>query len=156
MNSIDFLKERFSKLFTEFNLESLRYEYIQSEKTHIVEVKPEETLMNDEFAIANLNLDDEFSEKYPLEDLIFLSLNSINKVNTPILHLPKNNSIISYKNYFSPSDAFMHYDNTIFNTFLNSIKTVNVNQGKAPSHFYELSSEGMTEGKVEENYALAA
>lgn len=162
MNSVEFLKNRLSVLFNEFDIQSIRYELIENRKIHLIEVIPDVLLRNEDFAIANLDLDDEFCYLYPSEELIFLSAKSLNKVVNPIFELSNLDVLFSieniYDNYKIPSEAFNAYDIKDFVNFINSLKSsADIEIHSHIDEYVDLNIfNKLTKEAGDENYALAA
>lgn len=104
MNSIakDFLIEQLNSLSVMFPDVCIKYEHRKNTNSHIIEVKPVSVFENNEDYIrAEINLEESFEKKFPNEDLIFISENSLTKINDP---------------EYTFGDNFMSFDVSIIET----------------------------------------
>jgi hypothetical protein len=87
LTSINFLIKELKKLHNKFTNSSILYEYCLSSNTHFIEVTPFELYNDVKFMENELEFEDLFYEKYPTEDLVFISEQSLNKINKPIFEI---------------------------------------------------------------------
>lgn len=81
MNSIELLKSELQELFSLIDGIEIRYEFKKSTFTHIVEVKPLDLFSSNSLYIEKeIELEEKFSELFPNEDLVFVSENSLSKI----------------------------------------------------------------------------
>ncbi len=81
MNSIELLKSELQELFSLIDGIEIRYEFKKSTFTHIVEVKPLDLFSSNNLYIEKeIELEEKFSELFPNEDLVFVSENSLSKI----------------------------------------------------------------------------
>ncbi len=85
MTSFQFLEQKLRKLFGQFPKASIRYELRKDRMSHIVEVTPLKFYNDDEYILAEIEIEDEFELLFPTENIIFISEDSLNKVTNPIL-----------------------------------------------------------------------
>ena len=100
MKSVDFLKKELKSLFLNLKIDSIKYEYLEKRGIHLIEVKPSSLLKQDEFAFANIDLDDKFIDLFPSEELIFITEDSLNKILNPIFNLSHETNEI-FENLFN-------------------------------------------------------
>ena len=116
MNSIDFLNIELVRIFTKFQNAIIKYEFKSSRNTHLIEVTPLDIYENEKFINEEINLMDSFNEKYPEENILFVSEESINRVSNPLIIFKntklefcfKNNEIVTepYFNDFNQHFSF--------------------------------------------------
>lgn len=130
MNSIDFLSNCLEILHDKFSSCNIRYEFVPNTKVHLIEVTPVD-FYNDELYInEELILEEEFENLYPDEEIVFISENSLNKIQDPLLEL------------YSKKEGELSAD---FNVKDNSIDFVEY-----------VAEDYKNENVIENNYALAA
>jgi len=82
MKSFDFLKNKLDQLSKRFLDVKFRYQYDEYEGEHIIEVTPDRVYSNSkEYAIAESRVMKEFAKEYLSESILFVSDQSIIKVN---------------------------------------------------------------------------
>ena len=90
MGAKKFLKEELNKLFSLIEGITIRYEYSEILKTHIVEILPVEIFKeNKEYIDWEIEVDDRFSEYFDGEELMFISDDSLTKIETPEMVLKR-------------------------------------------------------------------
>lgn len=80
MTSKDFLKVELKKINEIFTTATFRYEFLNSEQLHIIDVRPLSIFDTDEFLDHRIELKDKLAENYPAESILFLSEDSLNKI----------------------------------------------------------------------------
>lgn len=86
MNSVEFLKNKIKVLVEDIPYIQCRYEVDEFSQSHYVEVTPSDVYRKDKRFIEGENkVSIEFIEKYPFENLTFLSSGDIFEVEHPIL-----------------------------------------------------------------------
>jgi hypothetical protein len=89
MNSTDLIKDELQLLFSLIEGIEIRYEFKKSISTHFIEVKPLDLFnSNDLYIEKEIELEDKFSKLFPNEDLVFISQDSLSKIDNPDLILP--------------------------------------------------------------------
>lgn len=89
MNSTDLIKDELQLLFSLIEGIEIRYEFKKSILTHFIEVKPLDLFdSNNLYIEKEIALEDKFSKLFPNEDLVFISQNSLSKIENPDLILP--------------------------------------------------------------------
>lgn len=122
MTSVDFIIEELIKLHAEFPESNIRYEFKPLSKVHIIEILPLEFFSNNELYMAHeLNLEEKFFDLYPLEELIFVSEDSLNKVLSPVFETCSEQSG-GFRSQFTESKDFASYFNFIENDYQSSGK----------------------------------
>lgn len=100
MKAKDFILEKLRKLSNKFSEIRIRYEFRHSTLSHIVEIIPRSIFEEDEVYLQEEeNLETEFEEFFPLENIIFISEGSLTEIKDAELELGM--SIISFDNYSS-------------------------------------------------------
>src|SRR5690625_5020299 len=79
----DFLKTKLKTIFLTLDDIERAYEYRVSTATHIVEVKPIELFYSDKYVHMEITLEEEFREKFPNEELLFITENSLTEIRNP-------------------------------------------------------------------------
>lgn len=79
----EFLREKLNVIFLSLEGVELAYEYRISTNTHIVEVKPLEKFNSEEYVNMEIALEEAFKERFPYENLLFVSEDSLTKIKTP-------------------------------------------------------------------------
>lgn len=89
MKSKTFLKEKLKKLSLSFPFISFKYEYNSYSNTHIIEVLPyKEYENNEKYLDEEAELTYEFDNAFFPESVMFVSENSLIRVNNPELVFP--------------------------------------------------------------------
>lgn len=88
MNSKEFLIERLKEMSSKFEDVKIRYEYRANTYSHIIEVIPLVFFDGDEqYMLAESNLEDEFESLFPQENIVFVSEDSLTEIKNPDLLL---------------------------------------------------------------------
>lgn len=88
MESVDFIKNALVVLNGKLPYLEIQYEFRERNSTHIIEIKPLHCFEKDNLYIDfEINLKDKFEELFFNEDLLFVSVDSLNKIEKPILRL---------------------------------------------------------------------
>lgn len=87
MTSVQYLESALKDLFQKFPSGNIRYEYRPNRKSHIIEITPIDLYRNDLYKLAELTLEEEFESRYPGENIVFVSTESLNKITNPTLEL---------------------------------------------------------------------
>lgn len=130
MNSVKFLEEKLKELFLLFPKSNIRYEFRPNRNSHLVEVTPLNFYYNDKYKLAETQIEDQFEENFPSENIIFISENSLNKILTP--------------------------DFELISQVRGKVCLLSDNLATPPYNFINLSPEFVFEYVGENNYALAA
>jgi hypothetical protein len=80
MKSTAFVIERIKELSEKFPDIQIRYEYREHKKLHLVEILPLKIFESGDYIIEETEFDDDFTEYYPEEDIIFISSDSLNEI----------------------------------------------------------------------------
>ena len=87
MTYIDFIIKELKSLHNKFTNSNIRYEFNNSSNTHLVEVTPLEFYNSEIYMEHELDLEERFFEFYPLEELVFVSDQSLSKISNPIFEI---------------------------------------------------------------------
>lgn len=88
MESILFVEEKLRNLFSKHEYLEIRYEYKALLNTHIVEIKPVHCFEKDRvFAVKQMEIEMEFREAFPFEEILFITENILIQIQKPILEL---------------------------------------------------------------------
>jgi len=80
----EFILEKLQKLSANFPMVEMKYEYNHPAQTHIVELTPESAYYeNRDLENAWIDIVQEFMERFPTEDLSFISSDSILRIEQP-------------------------------------------------------------------------
>ena len=83
-----FIIDNLKDIHTSLKCVSLKYEYDKYSMMHIVEVMPlEKNKKKESYINWEINLTNQLAEKYPTEEILFVSEDSLTKVNSPIYTL---------------------------------------------------------------------
>jgi len=83
------MKDELQLLFSLIEGIEIRYEFKKSISTHFIEVKPLDLFNSNRLYIEKeIKLEDKFSKLFPNEDLVFISQDSLSKIDNPDLILP--------------------------------------------------------------------
>lgn len=91
MTSKEFIINKLNELVEIFPGITFKYKYDNVEKTHMIEVSPLAEFKNIEYMIAEADLVFEFENNFIPETLLFVSEDSLTKVNRPDLVIKSNN-----------------------------------------------------------------
>lgn len=84
MKSIEYLKNKLSTLFSEISGIKIRYEFKVSTNTHIIEVLPVTFFdSNEEYIKQELQIEEDFENRFPEEDILFISKGSLSEIQRP-------------------------------------------------------------------------
>lgn len=87
MNSVEFITSQLDKLVNSFPELSCRYEYDELSNTHLIEILPLNVYKSDEaYENREIEITDEFLNRFPDEGICFVSSDSIISVISPIFH----------------------------------------------------------------------
>lgn len=123
MNSQEFIINKLNNFITLFPKLIFKYKYDKIKLIHIIEVSPlEEFNNNDDYLIAEANLVYAFDNKFIPETILFISEESLTKIEKPDV-------IFSFKSYGLFLDNLNHMSNMRFNNikefiYQKKIKTV--------------------------------
>lgn len=88
MESKKFIKSKLESIHSLFKNMGVRYEYRDNISTHIIEVKPIDFFNNNNAYIdLEMQLEDEFYNLFPNEELLFVTMDSLTKINIPEFEL---------------------------------------------------------------------
>jgi len=88
MSAKEFLTDKLKKMSLKFKDIKIRYEYRKSTMSHIVEVIPLLIFNNDEeYMRVEFELEEEFENLFPDEDIVFVSEDSLTEIKNPDLVL---------------------------------------------------------------------
>jgi len=105
MDSINLIKDELEVLSSLIEGIEIRYEFKRSISTHLIEVKPIDLFNSNKLYIEKeIELEEKFSELFPNEDLVFVTEDSLSKIENPDLILPCK---IAYK---QEQDSFYSID----------------------------------------------
>lgn|GEM_PF-2403353 len=108
--SKEFLKERLFRIYKSIKNINIKYQYFREGNLHLAEVTPmREFVNNKEYISMEKKLTEDFNKKFPLSKLIFVSENSLMRVNSPEFSFSRlsgknlivSRSIKNYSPYFS-------------------------------------------------------
>lgn len=88
MKSKQYLLEKLQELSLNFKDIKIRYEHRLNTSSHLIEVIPLAIFQsNEEYMLAEANLEDEFENLFPQEDIVFVSEDSLTEIKRPDLLL---------------------------------------------------------------------
>ena len=111
MNSTNFLKEKLNSISKYFPEIEIRYEFRENISTHIIEIRPLELFRNNtEYIDAEIKLEQDFSSIFPMEEILFVSEDSLTQIKSPTLKL--GNRFFNYNlSFINPVFLANSFDN---------------------------------------------
>ena len=86
--AVDYVINRLFELSSKFSDIGIRYEFDNTDNYHLIEITPLELFENDEnYLNAEIALEEEFRSRFTGQNILFVSTESLNRVNQPILIL---------------------------------------------------------------------
>lgn len=85
MESEQYLLSKIDAIFNQIGNIKIRYEHKRYNDVHLVEILPLSILNNIDYLKLEKKLDDEFESLYPLENLLFVSNDSLMEISNPLL-----------------------------------------------------------------------
>lgn len=114
--SIDFISNQLEILSELIPKIGIRYEYDSTDKTHIIEVVPDELYKNDKKYInIEIHIEDSFKKEFPSEEILFISTESLTQIQNPTLILG-----CHLLNEFNFNEVDFTFGNAKSNTYNNS------------------------------------
>lgn len=84
MKSIEYLRNKLSALFSDISGIKIRYEFKVSTNTHIIEILPIAFFdSNDEYIKRELQIEEDFENHFPQENILFISKDSLSEIHKP-------------------------------------------------------------------------
>lgn len=115
MTSTDFIIKKLKEIHNLFKSSNIRYEFDSFCKTHLIEITPLEFYNSENYINAELEFEDLFALKFPSEEIVFISDDSLNKINDPIFE------IYSYKTGTLLADFNVLSDLVLFNEITDNV-----------------------------------
>ena len=104
MHSVDLITRELNDISNTIEGIEIRYEFDKLNLIHLVEVKPLNLFENNSIYLEReIQLEDKFFELFPKENLVFISEDSLSKIENPDLVLPLK---IKYESQLSTSLKF--------------------------------------------------
>jgi hypothetical protein len=104
MNSVNLIIRELRSISKYIEGIEIRYEFDKVNLIHLVEVKPLDLFENNTaYLDKEIEIEDKFFKLFPKENLVFISEDSLCKINNPDLELPLK---IKYENEIKPSFNF--------------------------------------------------
>lgn len=89
MHSVDLIIKELKHISNTIEGVEIRYEFDKCNLIHLVEVKPLDLFENNSIYLdKEIELEDKFYELFPKENLVFISEDSLSKIENPDLILP--------------------------------------------------------------------
>jgi len=118
MNSQEFIIDKLRNLSYKYSDLKIRYEFRANTLSHIIEILPVtffETKL--EFIVDEVELEKEFEQAYPLENIVFVSENSLTEIRRVDLELGYDGKIYIYSDSL-PEFEVVGYSDVIETTML--------------------------------------
>jgi hypothetical protein len=118
MNSQEFIIDKLRNLSYKYSDLKIRYEFRANTLSHIVEILPVtffETKL--EFIVDEVELEKEFEQAYPIENIVFVSENSLTEIRRVDLELGYDGKIYIYSDSL-PEFEVVGYSDVIETTML--------------------------------------
>lgn len=97
----------------------LSYEYNSNINTHIIEVLPLKTFNSTSYIDLEISFEEKINDLYPNEELVFISSNSLTKINNPeiildttLIDFPKFIYSLKNKHRFEFQNSFLSLDSS--------------------------------------------
>lgn len=104
MKSVDLVKKELRNISNNIEGIQIRYEFDEMNLIHLVEIKPLDLFENNsDYLNKEIELEDLFFNSFPKENLVFISEDSLSKIEKPDLVLPLK---IKYENEITPLVSF--------------------------------------------------
>lgn len=88
MNQIEFIKSKLQVLNSLCPYLNIRYEYRNYTNTHIIDIRPQIFYDDDkQYITQQIEIENEFEEKYPYDNIMFVSEDSLTKIDKPTFEL---------------------------------------------------------------------
>lgn len=88
MKSIEFLESKLNDLYKKFSDIKIRYEYRANTVSHLIEVIPLSFFEgNEEYMACEFSIEEEFENRFPNENIVFISEDSLSEITTPNLKI---------------------------------------------------------------------
>lgn len=118
MNSQEFIVDKLRNLSYKYSDLKIRYEFRANTLSHIIEILPVtffETKL--EFIVDEVELEKEFEQAYPIENIVFVSENSLTEIRRVDLELGYDGKIYIYSDSL-PEFEVVGYSDVIETTML--------------------------------------
>lgn len=158
----NFFQNKLSELSRRFFVVSLAYVYDPVYNQHIIEINPEASYLSEEFAQAQIKLELEFIEKFPEEEIMFISgehglqLPSFDFVIKPIL---KYQDIVEVIEVFSKIfTEVVSFNKEVLASYNSDCLPpgFNISQLETLERMTETKIRITTSGHIDNSYAMAA
>jgi hypothetical protein len=104
-NAKEFIISELSKMYKSIDNLELRYQNIENEGLHMVEIMPQSIFdSNKDYINLEMDLKDLFIDTFPLEELMFISQNSLTKIDSPDFELIRSSISVSISDRFDFSE----------------------------------------------------
>lgn len=88
MNQVEFIKYKLQSLNNICPYLNIKYEYRVYTDTHIIDIRPQYFFEVDKlYILQQLEIESEFEEKYPYDNIMFISEDSLTRIDNPIFEL---------------------------------------------------------------------
>ena len=87
MSSVEFIINNLKDLHKKFVQSNIRYEFLPNLKSHLIEITPKEFYDCDDYINEELIFEEKFQENFKNEDIVFVTSDSLNKINCPIFEV---------------------------------------------------------------------
>jgi len=97
MKAQDFLIEKLRELSSKYEEVKIRYEYRANTQSHIIEIIPLSFFdKNAEYLLDEANIERQFEELYPFDNIVFISEGSLIEIRKADLELGYNKLVFDY------------------------------------------------------------
>jgi hypothetical protein len=104
MKANEYIEKKLKELSSEFTEVKIRYEYRATTQSHIIEVIPLSFIKNNEaYLLKEATIEEEFEKLFPMEDIIFISEDSLTEIRKAELELGYD------KIFFNASDSIIEF-----------------------------------------------
>ncbi len=136
MDSKNFIISNLKELYKSHSYLEIKYEFRDNITTHIIEVKPVHCYDKDkEYILKQIDLEEEFEQLFPYEEILFMTENILIQIENPILELGTSLiEQISEEIIGTNSDIELTFD---FVEFFSALSSVNINV--APNYYVRCS-----------------
>ncbi len=99
MQTVDFIENWLKNIAINFQEAKIRYEYRKSTQSHLIEILPLAFFEQEEaYLMEELKFEDEFEKLFPNENVVFISEDSLTKIQHSDFELGYNNFVFDNSN----------------------------------------------------------
>jgi hypothetical protein len=116
MNSVEYIINNLKDLHKKFVQSNIRYEFFPNLKSHLIEITPKEFYDCDDYINEELIFEEKFQENFKNEDIVFVTSDSLNKINCPIFEVYSEQSGM-FRTVFEEFESANSFEEPVFYSF---------------------------------------